>query len=183
MNKNKFKKIYWISLAQIIIQIACFIWGIYFVSNSDIMPTNFLEMLTKIQTTNNWQNFIWCLTNNLSVLFIVFWLSYWTFGVAGTLWCANSAFMLGAMIKLSVTINSWISVSFMLLELTASIIVMVSSTYFMFDKNSKKNYIYEYEYEMEKKKREKNILFFLLITAGILLVAAILETIALSSIQ
>ena len=116
MNKIKFKKVYLISLLQLIFQITFFVWGIYFESNSDVIPSNFLEILTKVQTTNALQNFIWCFTNNVAVLFIVFWLSYWTFGIIGTLWCANSSFMLAAMIKLSLGIGSWISVCFMLLE-------------------------------------------------------------------
>ncbi len=183
MNKFKFKKTYIISLVQLIIQFACFIWGICFTSNSNVVSTNFLEILTKIQVTNSWQNFIWCFTNNLSVVFIVFWLSYWSFGVLGTLWCANSAFMLGAMIKFSIMTNSWISVCFILLELTASIIAMLSSTYFIFNRISKKNYLHGFEYETEKKKREKNILLSLLIIASIFLIAAILETVALNLIK
>ena len=112
MNKVKFKKNYLIGLAQLIVQIACFVGGIYFSSNSNVISSNFLEMLTKVQTTNSLQNFFWCSTNNLAVLFIVFWLSYWTFGIIGTFWCANFSFMLGLMVKLSPIIGSWISVCF-----------------------------------------------------------------------
>ncbi len=190
MHKIKFKKIYLIGLLQLIFEISFFIWGIYFKSNSNIISSNFLEVLTKVQTTNDLQNFIWCFTNNLVVLFIIFWLSYWTFGIIGTLWCANSSFMLGSIIKLSIGIGSWISVIFILLELSASIIMILFSTYFRFEKSKfkkfcKKNYINMNDEicKTVKKKREKNILIILSLIATILLIAAILETFALSLIK
>lgn len=190
MNQIKFKKIYLIGLLQLIIQIAFFVWGICFKSNSNVIPTNFLEILTKVQTTNSFQNFIWCFTNNLTVLFIAFWVSYWTFGIIGTVWCANSSFMLGAMIKLSLSVNSWIAVCFMLLELIAVMIAALSSAYFRFEKSKfkkffEKNYIDidDERRKTAKRKREKNILIILALIFNVSLVAAILEAVALSLIK
>lgn len=190
MNKIKFKKVYLIALFQLFIQIAFFIWGICFKSNSNVIPTNFLEMLSKVQTTSSLQNFIWCFTNNLTVLFIVFWINYWTFGIIGTMWCANSSFILGAMIKLSLSIGSWVAVCFMLIELIASIIVILTGTYFRFEKHKfkrfcKRNYIDvdNAVRKTTKKKREKNILITLAMVASILLIAAVLEMASLNSIK
>lgn len=66
--------------------------------------------------------------------------------------------------------NSWISVFFSVLELLASMIIILSSTYFRSEK-------------FEKKVRHRYILIFLLVVAAILLVAAVLETIALNMIN
>lgn len=184
---KKFKKIHLISLVQLIVYIVFFVCGICFNSTNDTVSSNVLGMLTKIQITNNFQNFLWCFTNNFAVLFIVFWLSYWTFGVIGTLWCVNSSFALGSMIKFSLIINSWICVCFISLELIASIFVIITSTYFrikrfQFKTLCKKNHIdiSDNKYKATKKSQEKNILFVLAIIAFILLIGATLETITLS---
>jgi len=190
MKKIKLKKIYIISVFQILLQIAFLVWGIHFKSNSNIVDTNFLSLLTKIQTTGSLQNFIWCLTNNITVLFVIFWLSYWTFGIIGILWCVNSSFMLGAIIEISLIERSWISIWFVLLEFLASMIIVLSSTYFRFEKfrfkkDCKKNHIDvdDEKYKLGNKKREKNILIIFAVVTAILLIAATLETIALSLIK
>ena len=185
MIKIKWNKLYSINIAQIILFISFFLWGFNFKSESNVISTNILGMLTKVQTTNTMQNFLWCFSHNLTIMFIVFWISYWTFGVVGTIWCVNNAFMLGGLIKLSLTSvnNPWLSVTFMILELLAAIILALTSTYFVLFKNRKKNYIYENEYEIEKKNRQKNVLITLGIIAIILLIAAIIETIVLSLIK
>ncbi|MDR1627179.1 MAG: stage II sporulation protein M [Oscillospiraceae bacterium] len=153
-----------ITISQLIIVGAFFIWGIFFRAESNsILPSNVLGMLTKVQTTSNWQNFLWCFSNNLAVLFIIFWLNYWTFGAVGTIWCANSAFTLGALIKFSIISKLWLSVIFMLLELVASVLMMIASMRQKFEKNYKK------------------MLIYFLIIAVTLLVAAILETIVLKN--
>jgi hypothetical protein len=59
MNKFKFKKIYLMNLLQLVTQVAFFVWGIYFESDSNVIPANFLGTLTKVQTTSNLQNFGW----------------------------------------------------------------------------------------------------------------------------
>ncbi len=184
---KKIKKVYLINLTQFILQVIFFIWGMHFRSDSNDISANILGMLTKIQTTSNFQNFFWCFTNNLSVLFIVFWLSYWTFGIIGTLWCTNSSFALGAMIKFSFIVHSWISLCFILLELMASIFTVVSSTYFRIEKFKFKNFckknqinINDEKYKTTERKQEKNMLITVITVAFVLLIAAILETIALS---
>ncbi len=170
VKKCNFKKIIWLGLVQLIFQVVLFIFGFNFEPNSDSISSNFLEILTKVQITNSFQNFIWCFTNNLAVLFIVFWLSYWSWGILGTLWCANSSFVMGKLIKLSLVINSWISICFILLELIASWVVIVSSTYFRIDKC------------LKVELREKYILRIMGIIAIILILAAFLETLALNLI-
>lgn len=170
MKKCNFKKIYIVGLIQLIFQVVFFVLGFNFKPNSDNISSNFLEVLTKVQTTNSFQNFIWCFTNNLAVLFIVFWLSYWSWGILGTLWCANSSVIMGKLIKLSLMINSWISICFILIELIASWAVMVSSTYFRIDKC------------LKSELREKYILRVMGIITIILILAALLETLALNLI-
>ncbi len=178
---KKFKKIYLISLTQIALQIMFFIWGINFKSDSNTISANILGMLTKIQTTNNLQNFIWCFTSNFAVLFIVFWISYWTFGVIGTLWSIDSSFALGSMVKVSLILNSWLSICFVFLEFIASIIAVTASTYFRIEKFKIKDASIENEISKTiKKKQEKRISFTLVMIVFILLIAAILETIVLS---
>lgn len=179
--KIKFNKFYIIIFIQLLIQIIFLILGINFKSNynSNIIPSNILGMITKIQTTNNMKNFIWCFSNNLTVLFINFWLNYWTYGILGTIWCANSAFLFGYMIKISLMIKSWTSVIFVILEIFASSIMLFSSTYFRFKKSFSKLTIDDKKYE--KKRDEKNILSYMIIICIILLIAASLETFVLSS--
>lgn len=186
---KKIKKVYLINLTQFVLQVIFFIWGVCFRSDSSDIPANILGMLSKIQTTSNFQNFVWCFTNNFSVLFIVFWLSYWTFGIIGTLWCANSSFALGAMIKFSFVLHSWISLCFILLELIASIFTVMASTYFRIEKFKFKNFceknqinINDEKCKIIERKQEKNMLITVVTVVFVLLIAAILETIALSVI-
>ncbi|MDR2074526.1 MAG: hypothetical protein LBP36_04140 [Oscillospiraceae bacterium] len=156
------RKIKIISMSQLAVVTVFFVWGILFRAESNgVLPSNVLGMLTKVQTTSDWQNFLWCFSNNLAVLFIIFWLNYWTYGILGGLWCANSAFTLGALIKFSIISKLWLSVIFMLLELSSSVFMMISSTFLKFKKDYKKT------------------LISFLIIAIILFVAAILETIVL----
>jgi hypothetical protein len=156
------KKIKIIIISQLIIVGAFFIWGILFRAESNnVLPSNILGMLTKVQTMSDWQNFLWCFSNNLAILFIIFWLNYLTYGVLGGLWCANSAFTLGALIKFSIISKLWLSVIFMLLELSSSVFMMISSTFLKFKKDYKKT------------------LISFLIIAIILFVAAVLEMIVL----
>lgn len=180
-----------ICLFQILLQIVFLIWGVNFESNSNVINTNFLNLLTKVQTNSPLQNFAWCFSNNLIVMFIIFWINYWTFGILGTLWCANSSFMLGSLIKYSLVINSWLSICFILLELIDSLIIISTSTYFRFERFKFKKFCKEnnnvsnVNIEDEKRnafkeKTRKNILVTFAIVACVLLIAAMLETVVLS---
>lgn len=170
MNKIKIKVIHIICFFQLILQITFLIFGICFKSDSNVLDTNFLSLLTKVQSTNTLQSFFWCFTNNIAVLYAIFWFNYWSFGVIGSVWCIGSCFMLGAVIEFAVIYNSWIAIFFIILELLASMIIILSSTYFRFEK-------------FEKKDRQRYILTVLFIVAVILLIAAVLETNALSLIR
>lgn len=168
IRSNKLKLILGIHL---LIQMACVIMGFLFKSNDNVVPSTLLEIVTKVQTTNSFQNFVWCFTNNFAILFIVFWVNYWTWGIVGTIWSSSSAFVLGSVIKVSMTLNLWIVPIFISLELIASIIILISSTYYRLEKN------------IEKGKRQKGIIITLTVVSLILLIAAILETIVLNSMQ
>lgn len=190
MRKTKLKKVYTICLFQILLQIVFLVLGFNFKSDTNVINANFLSMLTKVQTTGHLKNFVWCLTNNIIVLFIIFWLSYWTFGIFGTVWCANSSFVLGSLIEYSLAMNSWLSICFILLELLDSMVIVLASTYFRFEKFKfkkfcKKNHIdiSDEKYKLGNKKQENKILITLATVAAILLTAATLETIALSQIK
>ena len=176
INSKKTNKIKLILVLQLIVQIVCSILGLSLKLSSDIVPSTFLTVMTKVQTAGNLQNFLRCFTNNLSVLFIIFWLNYWTVGIIGTLWCANSVFVLSSVIKTSLLLNSWIAPCFLILELIASVTTVTMSTYFGISK------IYKLDKESEGNKREKSILSAMALIAIITLVAAILETVALSLI-
>lgn len=156
---------------HLLIQIAFVVIGFCFKSNDNVIPSTLLEIVTKVQTTNSFQNFIWCFTNNFAILFIVFWINYWTFGVVGTIWCTSSAFILGSVIKVSMTLNLWIVPIFVSLELIASIIILLSSTYYRFEKS------------VGKEKRQRGTIITLGIVALILVIAAVLETIVLNSMR
>lgn len=189
MKSKKFKSLYYWNVAQLILPIIFLIWGFNFRSNNQVISSAILGMITKVQCTNLLQNFIWLFTHNLMVMFVSFWLSYFSFGIIGTLWCINNAFMIGQLsrVYLGVINDTWAAILFMLLEFVAAIITMASSTYLRFKKfNLKKtnnDKIYSAEnYAKYKKKHEKNILFVYAIIAIILLIAAILESVVLSSI-
>ena len=170
MSRINIKTIHIICLLQSILQITFLIFGICFKSDSNVLDAGFLSLLTKVQSTSTLGNFFWCFTNNVAVLYTIFWFNYWSFGIIGTVWCAGSSFMLGAVIEFALIYNSWISVFFIVLELLASMIIILSSTYFRFEK-------------LERKVRERYILIVLFVVTVILLVAAVLETIALSIIK
>ncbi|MDR1628552.1 MAG: hypothetical protein LBR79_07290 [Oscillospiraceae bacterium] len=96
------------------------------------------------------------------------------------MWCINSSFMLGVVVKLSLSVGSWISVCFMALEFVAAIVVVLSSTYFRFEKLKFKKICEKNHMDADderpktvKKKQEKNILVILFIVMVISLIAAI----------
>ncbi len=188
MKNKKFKNLYYWNVAQLILTFIFLIWGFNFKTDNQIISSTILGMIAKVQCTNWLQNLIWLFTHNLTIMFLIFWVSYFSFGVIGTLWCINNAFMIGQLSKvyLGVIDDAWVAILFMLLEFVAAIITMVSSTYFRLKKfNLKKaanDKIYSAEnYEKYKKKHEKNILFVYAIIAIILLIAAVLESVVLSS--
>lgn len=168
IRSNKIKLILGIHL---LIQMAFVVLGFFFKSNDNVIPTTLLEVVTKVQTTNSFQNFVWCFTNNFAILFIIFWVNYWTWGTLGTIWCTSSSFILGSVIKVSIALNLWMVPIFVSLELIASIIILMSSTYYRFEKN------------LEKEKRQRGIIITLTVVSLILLIAAILETIVLNSMR
>lgn len=190
MEINKVKRIYYFSTVQVVLQIMFLILGFNFKSDSSEISSTILGMVSKVQTTNDIQNFIWLFTHNLTIMFVVFWVSYLSFGVIGTLWSINNAFMIGALAKVYLTFvnNVWLTLLFMSLEFIAAAVVMVSSTNYRIEKSKlkkayKKNpYGSEEEFISGKKKLEKLMLYVFGIVAGILLVAAVLETIVLSSL-
>lgn len=184
------KKIKYVLIAQLVFQIVCLILGFNFKSDTNVVSSSILGMITKVQCTNNLQNFIWVFTHNLAMMFIIFWISYFTFGIIGTFWCINNSFMIGTLTKSYFAImgnSAWLSFLFMALELIAAILVTLSSTYFKLEKyNFKKTFKNKVDfdeiYKIEKKKHEKNILYVFAVVAIVLLTAAILETIVLSSL-
>lgn len=171
MNRLNFRKIHILIVIQIIVQIGCFIWGFNFNAETNAISESFLEIITKVQTTNIWQNFAWCLGNNISVIFIVFWLNYWTWGIVGTLWSINSSFCLGILVKLCLGMNLYIAVCFILLEWIASIISVMSTTYLRFIRR-----------DIDKQVWQVKILRSMGLIAVLLVIAAILESIVLNYI-
>lgn len=186
MSRLKLDKTKIVGMAQILIIITFFIIGFTFKSDNNAVSSTMLGMLTKVQSTNNLQNFAWLFTHNLTLMFVVFWISYFSFGSIGTLWCINNSFMIGALAKIYLTIfdNAWLSILFMALELVAGIIVMTSSTYFRLEKRKLKKAFEKKsnEYIEQKKKQDKKILYVFALIATLLLIAAILETLVLSSL-
>ncbi len=190
MGSKKIKALHYLLTAQLILQIVFLIFGFNFKSDANAVSSSILGMITKVQCTNNLQNFAWAFTHNLTMMFIIFWLSYFSFGIIGTLWCINNSFMIGALAKvyfLVIDNNVWLSILFMALELIAAILVTLSSTYFRLEKHNFKkafkNKIGSDEiYKIKKKKHEKNILHVFAVVAIVLLIAAIFETIVLSSL-
>lgn len=189
MIKIKLHKTSLVNLVQMLAIITFFIIGFNFKSEAAALPSTVLGMLTKVQSTNDLQNFVWLFTHNITLMFVVFWLSYFSFGAVGTIWCIGNAFMAGVLANLYLNIikHPWLSILFIALEFAAEIVITISSTYLRFKKfNLKKannDKIYSAEnYAKYKKKYEKNILFVYAIIAIILLIAAILESVVLSSI-
>ena len=90
----RFNKIKLILGVHLLIQMACIVPVLLFKPNDNMIPSTLLEIVTKVQTTNSFQNFVWCFTNNFAILFIIFWVNYWTWGTVGTIWCISSAFIL-----------------------------------------------------------------------------------------
>lgn len=190
MDRKKVKYIYYIIGAQLILQIIFLFWGFNFKSDSNVISSTVLGMVSKVQTTTDLENFVWLFTHNFVIMFLIFWVSYVSFGVIGTFWCINNTFMLGVLTKLYLTIinNAWLTLLFMSLELIATTLVMISSTTFRIEKHKLKKTFkckltgFDEKYIKEKQKIEKNILFVFGVIAVILLVAAIIETVVLSSI-
>lgn len=190
MEINKVKRIYYLSAAQVVLQIIFLIWGFHFKSDSSEVSSTILGMVSKVQSTNDIQNFVWLFTHNLTIMFVVFWVSYFSFGIIGTLWTINNAFMIGALAKVYLIFvdDAWLALLFMSLEFIAATLVMVSSTSFRIEKSKlKKAFKYslsgfDENYISRKKKLERNILYVFGMVAVILFVAAILETIVLSTI-
>ena len=186
MEINKVKRIYYFSAAQAALQIMFLFWGFNFKSDSSEISSTILGMVSKVQSTNDIQNFIWLFTQNIVVMFVLFWVSYFSFGVIGTIWCINNTFMLGALAKvyLLVVDYAWLALVFMALELISTTIVMISSTKFRYERSKAKKIFAGNDemYKKTKKQQEKSILVVFAVIAGLLLIAAVLETIVLGTI-
>ena len=190
MKNKKVTQVNFLSVSQVVLQIIFLICGFNFKSDSNEVSSTILGMVSKVQSTTDLQNFVWLFTHNLTIMFVIFWVSYFSFGVIGTLWCINNAFMIGALAKIYLIAidNVWLSISFMSLEFITASVVMVSSTIFRVEKfklkKTFKNSLsgFDENYISRKKKLEKNILYVFGVIATTLLIAATLETIVLGSI-
>ena len=171
---------FWVSV-QFTLQLACFIWGFFYSSNAVSIQPHFLSTMSRIQNTGNLQNFIWCFSNNLCILFVSFWANYFTYGIVGTILCFNSVFLLGSISKFVISVSWYRYLSFILMEFLNILIIAISSTYFTYQKNCKKNYLYNNEYELEKKARERGVLRVFLVVAIITITAATIETALLTT--
>ena len=185
----KIKKVYYFIMLQLFFNTLFLIMGFYFKSDNNVVSSSILGMVTKVQCTNDVQNFIWLFTHNLTVMFLGFWFNYFTFGIVGTFWSINNAFMLGTLIKIywNILDNAWLSILFVAIEFATTLITIFSSTYFRFEKTCfKKKFDNEFicseNYIIKKKAYEKNILHTFLLVTLLLLISAILETIVLHSI-
>ena len=169
------KKTMWAMSICSLIQVICFIVGFFILeffqkTTETVVPTTFLELIPKVQE-NPMQNFLWCFTNNLAILFLAFWVNYWTWGILGTVWCASSSFIIGTIIKFSLVLKLWVVPIFACLELSAVILVVLSSIYYRFEK------------KLEKEQRHKGIISVYAIVVLLLIIAAIIETFVLKSIR
>lgn len=192
MKRSKLRRyvIYCLVLIQAVIQLCFFIIGMNFRSESSMMSSVLLGILTKVQVTNDFQNFIWAFSNNISILFIIFWISYWTFGVMGCICCINLSFVLGTIMQLAIAMNSLSAISFVAFEFLATLIITLTSFKFRIDKFDftkmceKESIVPEdISCKVWKQKHHKKIIMTFLCISIILLVAAVLETYVLKSIQ
>lgn len=190
MKNKKVIQVNYLSAAQVVLQIIFLIWGFNFKSDSNEVSSTILGMVSKVQSTNDIQNFVWLFTHNLTIMFVVFWVSYLSFGIIGTLWSINNAFMIGALAKVYLIFvdNVWLALLFMSLEFIAATLVMVSSTNSRIEKSKLKKTFknslngFDENYISRKKKLERNILHVFGMVVIILFVAAILETVVLGTI-
>lgn len=169
----KLSKTHKLLICQVILQILFVILGCSISIKSNVVSTPMLAMLTKLQCSSWIQNFLHCFLNNIVVMFIMFWISYWTCGIVGTLWGLNTSFMIGTIAKVIVLFTNLpikiLSITFLTMELISSVSIVCSSTYFRL---SKKN--------MEKPVREKGIMSVMSLVGLVLLVAGIIEATAIS---
>lgn len=183
MKKIKVNKICLVNLIQVLVIFISFIVGFNFKisPNANTMPSTVLAMLTKVLTTNDIQNFFWLFAHNLTIMFAVFWVSYFSFGVVGTLWCVSNVFVAGILTKVYLTIINplWLIILITILELGAAIITMISSTNLGFEKfKFKKTFkLCGSDKDSIKRSHEKNVLIVFAIIALLLFTSAVLEAI------
>lgn len=130
---------------QICLFVICFILGcFYFSPKSDRINVQFISMLTKLQSSNFLGNVCWLFSHNFSIMLIIYLMSYLTFGVIGTLWCSANSFMIGALMKIYVTMihNNFVDrimgCSFMAIEFACSVAITSFSTYFRIEDHKQK---------------------------------------------
>ena len=182
MLKNKLKKEHFLVILQLTLQVACFVWGFTYKSDVVTLQPSFLSTMSRIQTTKSLQNFLWCFSNNICILYVTFWLNYFTYGVVGTIVAFNSVFALGAISRVALALSWFHYLSFVLIEFLNALIIAASSTYFAYMRNRKTNYLHDNDFEIEKKARQKSILKILCFVAILATIAALIETIVLQQI-
>lgn len=131
-NPNKTK---WIISICSIIQILCFLVGIFSSMNQET------EFIAKIHL-NITHNFVWCLAGSLTIFLVVFWVNYLTCGIVGTLLFIVPTYVLGIIIKLSLSSNSWLVSIVACLESVTMLSVVLLSIYYKFENDFKKKQLY-----------------------------------------
>lgn len=126
--KNVNKNI-WIICICFVIQVVCFSLGLY----KSVHITT-LEVIPKVHMYLT-RNFLLCLAISSFVLFIEFWLNYWTYGFIGTVLCAGLVFKIGTFVKASFVLNSWQAFIFLCLELILVISAVLLGVYYKFENN------------------------------------------------
>lgn len=101
---------------------------------TDTVDLNILRLSAKAQC-NNWiNNFIFLLSNNIAVEFVLFWINFWTYGTIGTIFLLSSSFAMGLVSKLLIELGLFYGISFVLLELIVSAFVFTKSLEFRISK-------------------------------------------------
>lgn len=154
-NPNKTK---WIISTCSIIYILFFLAGIFSNTNQET------EVISKIHL-NLTHNFIWCLTIELIIFLVAFWVNYWTWGIVGSLLCMVSTYTLGTIVKLSFDINSWLVFIAACLESLAILFVVLLSVY------------YKFENDFKKKQLCKGIMSIYILVTFILFIWALIESV------
>lgn len=153
-NPNKTK---WIISICSIIHILCFLVGIFSNANQET------EVISKIHL-NLTHNFIWCLTIDLIIFLVAFWVNYWTWGIVGTLLCIVSTYALGTIVKLSIDLNSWLVFIAACLESLVMLFVVLLSVY------------YKFENDFKKKQLCERTMFFYIPVISILFIGSLVES-------
>ena len=96
-------------------------------SETNIIDLKFIKLSAKAQCNNWLSNFVFLLTNNIAIEFVLFWLNFWTYGIIGTIFLLSSSFAMGLVSKLLIELDLFYGISFVLLELVVSAFVFTKS--------------------------------------------------------